>query len=383
MKISHIRTHHLRCRLEQPFGFSQWYYDARNSLIVEIETTDGTVGWGECYGPAPVYQAAITSFYGPLLIGESPLEVDRLWHKMWQASLDFARGGVMMGAMSGLDMALWDLKGKLLGRSVSEILGGRYRRTVYAYATGMYFTRIPEGDLISAICAEAQSYWACGFRAMKIKVGKNPAFDCRLIAAVRKAVPDAVLMADANHAYSLTEALNIGRLLEEFGYAWFEEPLAPDHEHLFKTLQDSLQIPIAAGECEQTRYGFRRLLSTGGVRIAQPDLAYCGGISEAVKIRTLASAMGIDVLPHCWGTMLNLSAAVHFLATTYCEPGRAEMPDPHLELDRTPNPLRDELFSTPLEINGCQVAVPEAPGLGVEVDRNKLTEFEVSQTEIC
>ncbi|RMF90966.1 MAG: mandelate racemase/muconate lactonizing enzyme family protein [Planctomycetota bacterium] len=383
MNITRIRTHHVRCRLEEPFGFSQWYYDTRNSLLVEIETSDGTVGWGECYGPAAVYQAAIASHYGPLLIGEPAVEVDRLWHKMWQASLDFARGGVMMGAMSGLDMALWDLKGKLLGRSVSELLGGRYRNTVEAYATGMYFVQTSEDRLLDAICTEAQTYWARGFRAMKIKVGKNPAFDHKLIAAVREAVPDAVLMADANHAYSLSEALDIGRTLAEFGYTWFEEPLAPDHEHLFKTLQDSLSIAVAAGECEQTRYGFRRLLSTGGVRIAQPDLAYCGGISEAVKIRTLASALGVDVLPHCWGTMLNLASAVHFLATTYCEPGRAEMPEVLLELDRTPNPLRDELFAVPLAIEGNKVHVPTAPGLGVEVDRNKLTEFEVSQTETC
>ncbi len=113
MKIDCIRTHHLRDELDEPFGFSQWYYSTRNTLWVEIVADDGTTGWGECYGPAEVYQAAITSFYAPRLLGLDPLATDRLWHNMWQWSLDFARGGIMMGAMSGIDMALWDLKGKV------------------------------------------------------------------------------------------------------------------------------------------------------------------------------------------------------------------------------------------------------------------------------
>ena len=124
MRIDCIRTHHLRDRLDEPFGFSQWFYDTRNTLWVEIVADDGTTGWGECYGPAEVYQAAINSFYAPRLLGFDPLATDRLWHNMWQWSLDFARGGVMMGAMSGIDMALWDLKGKSLGLSVSALMAG-------------------------------------------------------------------------------------------------------------------------------------------------------------------------------------------------------------------------------------------------------------------
>ena len=119
MKIDCIRTHHLRDELEEPFGFSQWFYSTRNTLWVEIVADDGTTGWGECYGPAEVYQAAVTSFYAPRLLGLDPLATDRLWHNMWQWSLDFARGGIMMGAMSGIDVALWDLKGKAIGLSIS------------------------------------------------------------------------------------------------------------------------------------------------------------------------------------------------------------------------------------------------------------------------
>jgi D-galactarolactone cycloisomerase len=139
---------------------------------------------------------------------------------------------------------------------------------------------------------------------------------------------------------------------------------------------------LATGECEQTRYGFQRLLSPGGVQIAQPDLAYCGGISEAMKIRTVASSLGVNVIPHCWGTMLNLAAATHFLASGYLEPGRAEDAGAILELDRTPSPLRDALFETPVTIEKATAHVPTAPGLGVVVDRSALQSFRVREKEI-
>ena len=329
-----------------------------------------------------MYQAALSSFYGPRLLGLDPLATDRLWHEMWQWSLDFARGGIMMGAMSGIDMALWDLKGKALGLSVSELMGGRYRDTIPCYATGMYFKDMPEDALIESLVAEAVGYREQGFEAMKIKVGKNLAFDVRLIAAMREALPHTALMADANHAFDLPEAVRIGRMLDEHHYEWFEEPLSPEFELQHRQLHEKLDLPLAIGECEQTRFGFQRLLSAGGVQIAQPDLAYCGGISEALKIRSVASSLGINVIPHCWGTMLNLAAATHFLASGYREPGRAEDGGAILELDRTPNPLRDELFEVPVTIDNATVRVPTAPGLGVVVNRSALQSYRVNETEV-
>lgn len=382
MKIECIRTHHLRDRLDVPFGFSQWFYDTRNTLWVEIIADDGSTGWGECYGPAEVYQAAITSFYAPRLLGLDAMATDVLWHTMWRSSLDFARGGVMMGAMSGIDMALWDLRGKALGLSVSELMGGRYTEQVPCYATGMYFKEMPEADLIASIVDEAAGYQQQGFAALKIKVGKNLSFDVRQVEAIRKRLPNMGMMADSNHAYDLPEAIQMGHVLSEHDFGWFEEPLSPEFENQFRQLQEKVDIPIATGECEQTRYGFQRLLSSGGVQIAQPDLAYCGGISEALKIRTLASSMGINVVPHCWGTMLNLAAATHFLAAGYREPGRKEVAPSMLEYDRTPNALRDELFEIPVVIRDGIAKVPTGPGLGVVVNQDKMQSFVVQQTEI-
>lgn len=381
-QIVSIKTHLLEHTLDSPFGFSQWSYAKRQALLVEIEDRSGLVGWGECYGPASVTQAAIHGVYGPLLLGWDPLRNEAAWQHCWRATLDFARKGVMMGAISGLDMALLDLKGKLLGISVSELMGGRVRESVDCYATGMYFKEMDEGDLLEAIAEEACGYVEQGYRALKIKVGKNPSFDRRQVRMMRDQFPEARLMADSNHAFDLNEAIAIGRVLDECGYAWFEEPLSPQHPQLFRELSQKIDTPLATGECEQTRWGFSDLLDGGGVHILQPDLAYCGGPTEALKIRALASARGIQLIPHAWGTQLNLACALHLLATTTMEPGRREAQQPLLERDCTPNPMRDELFSTSLKIGNGKAFVPESPGLGVEPDVKELGKFSINQTKL-
>ncbi|MDO7085184.1 mandelate racemase/muconate lactonizing enzyme family protein [Pseudocolwellia sp. AS88] len=381
MKIECIRTHHIRCELKEAFGFSQWFYNQRNVLLIEVIADDGTSGWGECYGPADVTQAAVEKFYAPRIMGMDAQSIEAIWQSMWRSSLDFARAGIMMGAMSGIDMALWDLKGKALNLSVSQLMGGAARNTVPCYATGMYYQDLPEDRLLDVLVSEAVSYSEQGFKAMKIKVGKNLNFDEKLIIAMRKALPNTILAADSNHAFDLPEAIKIGRILEDNDYAWFEEPLSPEHPDLFRQLQDKINIAIATGECEQTRFGFKKLIEQGGVQLVQADLAYCGGISEALKIRAIASASGINMIPHVWGTQLNLAAATHFLATSYSEPGRSESKPLFLEYDRTENPLRDNLYKVNVEVKQGEAIVPTTPGLGVELDNDALSEFIICTTE--
>lgn len=381
MKIASIKTHHVKCELETPFGFSQWFYGQRNVLLVEITTDTGVTGWGECYGPAEVIQTAVDRFYAPKIIGMNPTSTDQIWHFMWRASLDFARGGVLMAAMSGIDMALWDLKGKIRGVSVSELMGGAVRDSVPCYATGMYFQEMPEALLLKTLVEEALYYADQGFEAMKIKVGKNVAFDEKLILAMREAMPNMVLAADSNHAYDLPEAVHIAKVLEDNNYAWFEEPLSPENLDQFTHLQNQTRVAIATGECEQTRFGFNKLIESKGVQVIQADLAYCGGPSEALKIRALASAKGLNMIPHVWGTQLNLAAATHFLATAYHEPGRKEEKSLFLEYDRTENPLRDELFEVNVNVVNGKAIVPSEPGLGVSINRDALQLFSVNSTE--
>lgn len=380
MNIKSINTYHIRCKLEKPFGFSQWSYDQRNVLLVEITTDTGVSGWGECYGPADVIQGAIEHFYAPKILGMKALHNEQIWHLMWRASLDFSRSGIMMAAMSGIDMALWDLKGKLTGLSVSELIGGAARDVIPCYATGMYFNESSDEDLLVSLVEEAKGYAAQGFKALKIKVGRNISFDKRLINNMREALPEAILAADSNHAYDLNEAIQIAKVLEKNNYQWFEEPLSPEQNDQLAQLQNSTSVAIATGECEQTRFGFKRLINSKGVQLLQADLGYCGGISEGLKIRTLASANGINMIPHIWGTQLNLAAGVHFLATAYHEPGRMQEQPLYLEYDRTENPLRDELYSTPIKVENGYAHVPDLPGLGVIINKDKLAKFLVKET---
>jgi D-galactarolactone cycloisomerase len=182
-------------------------------------------------------------------------------------------------------------------------------------------------------------------------------------------------MADANRAYSLREAVQVGRALEECGFLFFEEPLAPHALEDYARLRAKLDVPLAAGESEQTRFGFRRVIEAGAIDVAQPDLAFCGGISEGLKIRAIANAAGVDVTPHAWGTPVGFAAAVHFHATAPPNPGRFEDELLLLECDHSDSPVREKVCPVHVEVEDGHARLPDRPGLGVEVDRDALTEF--------
>ncbi|MBC8143516.1 MAG: mandelate racemase/muconate lactonizing enzyme family protein [Armatimonadetes bacterium] len=383
MKIESIRTYRLSCPIPEILGFAQGRFGSRQALLVQVVTTDGLSGWGEAAGPAAVVQAAINTFYAPKLIGKNPLQTELLWNVMWKASRDFARRGVMMGAMSAIDIALWDLKGKALGSTVADLLGGKVRDRVPCYATGCYFRDVPEADLIPALLDEARSYVANGFRAIKVQIGRNLPFDRALIRALRKALPGTLLMANAHHAYDLPEAIRVGKTLEEYDFVAYEDPLSLDVPEAWRKLADHLYVPIAGGKREQTRWGFQSLLDTGGVQLLTPDFAYCGGLSEVVKIRTAASTHGVNVVPHVSGTMFSLSAALHFLASDFKQPGRAEAGVGLLEYEAPDaNPLRDAMYKPTLPVESGYATLPTGAGLGIELDFELLRIFTMEKQEV-
>jgi D-galactarolactone cycloisomerase len=372
MKIKAVNTHQVKFPLKEPFGFSQFYYAQRENLLVEVVAEDGTSGWGECYGPAAPVRAAIDKLLAPMLTGQDCLDIELLWHEIWRRFMDYARYGSIIAGLSGVDIALWDLKGKLLGQPLYKLLGGSRDKEIPCYATGHYFRQVDEERALEIILDEAANNLESGFLALKIKTGKNMAFDLRLIRKVRERFPEAMLLADANHAYSLSEAVRLGRVLDELDYRFFEEPLAPHAFEQFKMLRAKLDLPLATGECEQTRFGFRRLLESGGADIIQPDLAHCGGISEGLKIRAMANAMGVDVTPHAWGTWIGFAAALHFHATCPPNPGKFEPEPLYLECDNSENPAKERLFSRGIEIKKGRAVLPDEPGLGIEVDLKAL-----------
>jgi D-galactarolactone cycloisomerase len=373
MKISKIEPFVVSHHLKEMFYFSQWQYDTRTICLVKITCDDGTFGWGEGYGPAGVIKAGV-EFFRESLIGCNPLETESLWQMMYLRSLDYARRGVLLSALSAIDVALWDLKGKILGQPVSVLLGGRRRQSVRTYATGMYFTKAE--SLSEKLAQEALGYKEQGFDAMKMKVGLNIEEDIENVKAVRQAIgPDIDLMIDANHAYSLTEAMKLARAVESYRISWFEEPVSPEYYSSYSQLRKATSIPIAGGECEYLRCGFLHLFQQQCVDIAQPDICAAGGLTEVKRIADMAYTFGVDLVPHTWGTGIALSAAMHLIANIDMPGGRLNNPDALMELDRTENPLRDELVQPTFSPDNGRLQVPDEPGLGVNVDEDALRRY--------
>lgn len=373
MKIQTIESFVLSDKLKQSFYFSQWEYSERLICIVKITSDTGHIGWGEGYGPAKVIQSGVTHL-ASFILGQNALETETIWNIMYRRTLDFARSGVMVSAMSAIDVALWDLKGKILQQPVHLLLGGKKRETITPYATGMYFTN--GGDLSKALAEEAISYVDHGFKAMKMKVGLGIQEDIENVRLVREAIGHGIdLMIDANHAYNLREAIKLARAVEPFNIFWFEEPISPEYYDQYAELRTKTSIPIAGGECEYLRFGFQTLLSSKSVDIAQPDICACGGLTEAKKIAALASVYGVEVVPHTWGTGIAISAAVHFIANLETMPGRLKTPDCFMEYDRTENSLREELTSSDLEIKNGAIEIGDRPGLGFELNEEALWKY--------
>jgi D-galactarolactone cycloisomerase len=373
MTIVAVEPFVARQKLAQPFFFSQAEQHERAVCLVKVTTADGQIGWGEGYGPADVVAAGVR-YLAPLVLGQNPLHPAAIWQEMYRRSLDYARRGVLLAALSAIDIALWDLKGKLLGQPVAVLLGGPRRAAVQVYATGMYFTHVD--DLPAALAAEARGYADQGFTAVKMKVGLGVQTDVANVQAVRAAIgPDVRLMIDANHAYSRSEALALARSVEDQALTWFEEPISPEDYEGYRELRLRTAIPIAGGECEYLCAGFRHLATQQCVDIAQPDLCAAGGLTEGQRIAALMQTFGANVTPHCWGTGVAFAAALHFTATLDMLPGRMRKAEPLLEMDRSANPLREELTWPRFAVEGGAVFVPTAPGLGVTVDEDRLAAF--------
>ncbi|MBR1191035.1 mandelate racemase/muconate lactonizing enzyme family protein [Bradyrhizobium sp. AUGA SZCCT0160] len=376
MKITDIRTHILQATLSQPFAYSRAWYDTRTAMLVEIETDGGLIGWGECYGPAAINSAVVKSV-APWLIGEDPLRTDFLWQTVYARLRDHGQKGVVIEGLSGIDIALWDIKGKHFGVPAHQLLGGRVRSEVQAYATGLY--RRKSGDPQRYLAEEAAGYVAEGFKAVKLKVGFGVEEDAAVTRAVREAIgPGIALMVDANHAYDATAAIRLGRMIEPHDIGWFEEPVPPEDLAAYREVKSALSIPIAGGECEFTRFGFRDILVSRAMDIIQPDTCAAGGLSECKKIADMAEAFGIRYNPHVWGTGIAIAASLQLLAVlpTHTPSSLAPL-QPMLEFDRTEHPIRQAILKRPIEHERGIVRVPDGPGLGVEVDREALARFAV------
>ena len=387
MKINDIRTIALAYKCEPPYGSAGGMQARRGALIVEVETDDGIVGIGESGLGGGATATVIEKDLKPLLIGRDPLLIEGLWQLMFARTRQYGRRGVVMNAISGIDIALWDIAGKVAKLPVYKLLGA-CRDRVEAYASGGFYQ---EGKGVDGIAAEAEGYRARGFNGMKMKIGRNPStgshlrhlanmaelcevepeVDIARVAAVRKALgPQAKLMVDVNCAWSPDFAIRMGRALEPYNLYWIEEPVATDDIDGSARVADALSTPIAGYETETGLYGFRELVTRGAVDIVQLDVAWSGGFSEGKRIAAFAQAHHRMVAPHAFAGAVLLVASLHYAASI---PNALA-----LEWDQNPNGLRDELLQEKLRLESDgAVRPPERPGLGVTLDRNAVDKYRV------
>jgi L-alanine-DL-glutamate epimerase-like enolase superfamily enzyme len=379
MKIVDIRTIPLSYRCDPPYGSAGGMQAVRGGLLVEIDTDTGISGVGEAGVGGGSTRHVVETQLRPMLIGEDPLLIEALWQKMFARTRQFGRRGVVMNALSGIDIALWDIAGKVAKLPLYRLLGA-CRDRVEAYASGGFYQ---EGKSIDDLAGEAEGYRARGFTGMKMKIGRNPSTGTHLrhlvgnarlcevepeediarVAAVRRALgPKAKLMVDVNCAWSPALAIEIGRELEPHKLTWIEEPVATDDIDGSARVAAAPATPIAGYETEIGLYGFRELITRGAVDIVQPDLAWSGGFSECRRIAALAQAYHLMVAPHAFASAVTLAASLHFAAS---------IPNGLLlEFDQNPNGLRDELLTEPIAIDADgMIRLPERPGLGIELDR--------------
>jgi L-rhamnonate dehydratase len=342
---------------------------SQDDLVVLVHTDEGITGIGEV-DSAPEVAAALIHGEGShavaiglreLLVGEDPLDVERLWRKMYRGTIYVGRRGITIHAISGIDIALWDLKGKTLGKPVSELIGEPRRDRVRAYASRL----MPDtpGETFDAV-AELRDQ---GFTAVKLgwgPLGQDADQDVALAAAAREAGgADVDILIDAGLGYGndVERATRVARGLEELGVGWLEEPFEPDEYEAYAALADEVEIPVAAGEQDATRWGFRELIERGHVDIVQPDVTRCGGITELLRIADLAASHGVATVPHAWKSGIIKAASLHV---------NAVLPDAlYQEYCVAGTPINTELTvqRLPVEADGA-IAVPTGPGLGVELD---------------
>ncbi|MFI0472517.1 mandelate racemase/muconate lactonizing enzyme family protein [Halomonas sp. HMF6819] len=351
------------------YGSAREIGHARMATLVFVRFASGIVGIGECYGP-PKTTLAYLDILREAYVGQSAFDHRVIWRRMTNVLYHVRAQSQLAAAVSGLDIALHDGIGQLLGLPIYRLLGGEEQASVQVYASGGYFHEP------AALPLEAQLERVAGkFEGYKIKIGRGIKSDVERMSTARRILGDDVaIMADINGAYTADIALEAMEALAPYRPYWIEEPVAPEDLPGFRRLASRRSGRIAAGEASVNAVEFRELAATGGVDVLMPDLNLCGGFVEALRIADMAQLNGLRVSPHVWGSAVGIVAAAHYAA--------ALAPHPHPARDHTPtwvefdvsadNPLREALLSEPLCLDHGQLALPKGPGLGVDIDRERL-----------
>ncbi|WP_051966226.1 mandelate racemase/muconate lactonizing enzyme family protein [Thermanaerosceptrum fracticalcis] len=344
------------------------------TTLVKISTDEGITGYGECMVRlSPTSTRDIVEYIKPLLIGKDPMDTELIWELMFGTMMN--RGhyqGFYIEAISGIDVALWDIKGKTLSLPLYKLIGGNSNPKIWAYASSIRFRGM------ETMLETAQKFVDQGFTAMKIKIGQGYKTDVMAVAAVREHVGDDItLMVDANCGYDVKTALKIGKELEKYNIRWFEEPISPADYEGYRMLSDSLDIPIAAGEAHFLRYGLKELIVRGKVDIIQPNVCRAGGVTECLKIHGLSSSFNVPYLVHTGSSSAVCIAVSLHLAAAFKDCFIFE----HMQSDWSKdqrNPLRWDL--TPLPIKSFEngyIELDNKPGIGLEINEDIIEKYRV------
>lgn len=372
MKISDIRIHVLRYDLPQERWDAHLHIRYRDCMVVEVETDEGITGIGESAtfgGASEAVASVICRQLMPLLIGRDPRYARQLWTMMYQSTVHLGRGGIVMAAISGIDIALWDIMGKAAGLPVYQLLGGATSELECYASGGLYGPDLSDGPIV----AEVLEYRERGFSAAKLKVGGlGVREDSRRIQAVRSAVGDDFrLMLDANCGFTAGEAIEFSRRVADFGIVWLEEPILADDIDGAVVVAARSAVPIAGYESQTSLFVFRDLITRGAVDVVQADTIWAGGITNVKRIADLADAWHRTFTPHVYTSAIGLAANLHLLAS--CTNRGL------FEFDGQPNPLRDELVTDPIWPDGLAIVrMPEAPGLGVTLNPDAMDRYQLA-----
>ena len=388
MKVVDVRATWLSCPIatERQHVSDFGRIASFDMALVRIEADDGTVGWGEAKaavgsaGSCAVLATCVNEELGPALVGRDPRRINEAADLLYngpRAGYAALRGrvfpilgrrGLTVSAMSGVDMALWDLVGRSLGAPVVDLWGGPCRSDMPLYASGGWADAAGIGE-------ELGKYVTAGFAAVKMRVGViDGTVDASVarVAAAREALgPDVELMVDAHGTFNVAEAKRFAAGIEAHGVRWFEEPVSADDRRGMAEVRASTHVAIAAGESEFTRFDFGELIGHRAVDVLQPDLAICGGPTEGRRIAALAETHQLELAPHCWGSALSFRAGV---SLAFASPAAAI-----IEYSLGANTLLHDLADEPIIVENARVAVPTAPGLGVTPRQAFIDEFTVSR----
>jgi D-galactarolactone cycloisomerase len=371
VKIEHIEAINLRFDYPEGAGFryAGGRVTSRVTTIIRVHTDGPAIGIGAAYSHPDLVKLIVERNLAPHLVGRDPADVESLWDLMYGLTRWYGRKGAAVSALGGVDIALWDLRGKAAGKPLWQLLGAE-RDSAPAYASGLFWV-----DDVDKLEAEAAAHVEHGFRRVKMRLGRDPDYDLAAVDAARRGVGgEHDVIVDGSHRYSLERAEWMGQELAARNVFWFEEPFPPEEVDAYVALRPRIDVPLAAGENDFGVQGFRELIRAGALDVVQPDACRAGGLSECLRIGRLAVDAGLKVAPHTWSDAVAVVANAHFVAS---------LPNGlTVEVDQTGSPFIEELLEAPLLIDDGRLALGDAPGLGITLNEQAVARLSANYGDL-